>query len=128
MQMEMKGNRYYMSMHILSGPVDDVKDETEDFDLISVSDMLGKWTDIVLNFDTSGGREVLAVHVNGEPRGEIRDWIKFRPETYYFKYGMYRSFVSRHGGPMPTQILFIDEVKLGMTMESVMVSLDRPVD
>jgi hypothetical protein len=128
MQMEIRGNQYYMGVHILTGPADNVKDVTRDFNLIKVSEMRGKWTDIAIHFDTSKRNEFLEVFVNGEEKASITDWINFIPEKYYFKYGIYRSFVSRHGGPMPTQILYIDEVKIGSTREGVSPNANRPVD
>ena len=128
MQMEMIGDKYYMGVHILKGPKENVKDVTKDFDLISVSQMRGRWTDIAIHFDTSKGNELLEVFVNGKLKGSIRDWINFRPEEYFLKYGIYRSFVSKHGGPMPTQILYIDEVKMGNSFEKVSPDEKRPVD
>jgi transposase-like protein len=55
-------------------------------------------------------------------------FIRFRPQDYYVKYGLYRSFVSRHSGPMPTQVAFYDEVRIGNDRPSVEISVDRPVD
>ena len=40
----------------------------------------------------------------------------------------YRSFVSQHGGPMPTQIVWIDEVKMGKNQELVAINKATPVD
>ena len=128
MQMEMIGDRYYMGVHILTGPKENVKDVTRNFELISVSQMRGRWTDLAIHFDTSKGNELLEVFVNGKLKGSIKNWINFRPAQYYFKYGIYRSFVSRHGRPMPTQILYIDEVKMGNSFEKVKPNEQRPVD
>jgi len=128
MQMEMIGDRYYMGVHILTGTKENVKDVTKDFDLLRVSQMRGRWTDIAIHFDTSKGNELLEVFVNGKLKGSVRNWIKFRPAEYYLKYGIYRSFVSRHGGPMPTQILYIDEVKMGNSFDKVSPNEKRPVD
>ncbi len=128
MQMEMRRNQYYMGVHILTGSADNVYDITRDFNLIEVSQMRGRWTDIVIHFDTSNESELLEVFVNGEKKASIADWINFKPGGYYFKYGIYRSFVTRHGGPMPTQVLYIDEVRLGKSLESVSPDENRPVD
>jgi len=128
MQAEMLGEEYFMRVHIPSGPADNVRNGSRDIDLARIDNMRGRWTDIAVNFDTSGGKELLAIYVNGQKRGEIRDWINFRPKDYLFKYGIYRSFVSGHNGPMPTQILYIDEVRLGSSMAEVMVDLERPID
>ena len=128
MQMEMKGNRYFMRVHMLSGPIDNVIDDLRDFDLIDVSSMRGSWTDVVINFDTSNETDVLEVYINGRRRAKIEGWINFIPEEYYFKYGIYRSFVSRHNGPMPIQVLYIDEVRMGSSIQEVIVNEKQPVD
>ena len=128
MQMEMIGDRYLMGVRINTGPKENVKTTTKDYNLISVSQMRGRWTDVAIHLDTSDGNELLEVFVNGKLKGSIRDWINFRPEEYFLKYGIYRSFVSKHGGPMPTQILYIDEVKMGNSFEKVSPDEKLPVD
>ena len=128
LQLSMKGNRYFANISLLSGSATNVIHRDQQFTLARVSDMRGRWTDILVHFDTSGGTEVLEVFVNGQRKGVVRDFINFVPESYYMKYGIYRSFVSRHGGPMPTQILYIDEAKLGPTQASVQLNPERPVD
>lgn len=127
-QLEMKGDRYFLRVHMLSGDVNNVRNGVRDFNLTDVSKMRGQWTDITINFNTEGDIELLQVFVNGVRRAKIEDWIVFKPESYYFKYGIYRSFVSRNISPMPTQVLYIDEVRIGSDMASVLVNSDRPVD
>ena len=60
--------------------------------------------------------------VNGEKKVEVaRSSINFKPDTIYFKYGIYRSFVSRYKnihGSMPTQIAYYDEVRRGNTVDN----------
>lgn len=128
MQMEMRGDSFYMGVHLLSGDAGSVKNSVSELPVAKISQMRGRWTDIQIHFDTSGKRQLLEVFANGEKKGEIRDWINFRPKDYYFKYGIYRSFVSRHGAAMPTQILYIDEVKTGSSRRAVSVDEKAPVD
>lgn len=128
MQMEMQYDLYYLGVHILSGPASNVRDDVRKFPLARVSDMRGRWTDIIIHFDTSGGRERLEVFVDGSQKASLEKWITFRPREYYFKYGIYRSFVSRNGGPMPTQILYVDEVKMGRSRAGVTADTAHPVD
>ena len=66
--------------------------------------------------------------MNGGKKAELADWIVFRPKEYYVKYGIYRSFVSRHGGPMPVQILYFDEVKMGRSRADAEVDPANPID
>ena len=128
MQMEMLGNRYFMRVHLLSGASDRVQADVVDFNLINISEMRGNWTDIFINFNTENGEEMIEAYVNGRRKARYENWIEFIPSEYYFKYGIYRSFVSRHGKPMPTQVLYVDEVRMGTSMQSVMVNEQRPVD
>lgn len=128
MQLEMLGDMYFMRTHILSGDRDNVKNNVRDFNLIAIQQMRGRWTDIAINFNTSGGEETLTVFVNGQRKARIENWIKFIPEHYYFKYGIYRSFVSKNIAPMPTQVLYIDELRMGGSLEEVSVNMNSPVD
>ena len=128
MQLEMKGNRYFVNVHVLTGSAQNVKDTSKEFTLANISDMRGKWTDIVIHLNTAKGAQVLEVWANGQKKATMQNWIKFRPKSYYFKYGLYRSFVSRHGGPMPTQVIYVDEVKMGRSQNKVIVDENRPVD
>jgi hypothetical protein len=128
MQLQMQGGSYYMDVHMLSGSGTNVRDENRNFPLASIAAMRGHWTDIMLHFDTSGGRQSLEAFVNGRSRAHIRNWIGFRPKEYYFKYGIYRSFVSRNGSPMPTQVLYVDEVRMGPSRASVDIASNPPVD
>lgn len=128
MQMNLKGSTYSMCVHILSGSTTNVRDECNFLKIMDIADMRGTWTDLVINLDTSDDKQRMDVYANNKKVASISDWIKFRPRHYYLKYGIYRSFVSKHPGPMPTQILYIDEVKMGDTRESVRVNTQLPVD
>jgi len=128
MQLEMLDDRYFLRTHILSGDRNSVVNNVRDFGLVSINEMRGRWTDIAINFNTSDGEEVLTVFVNGQRRAQLKNWINFIPERYFFKYGIYRSFVSRNGAPMPTQVLYIDEVRMGSSLEEVSVNVNSPVD
>ena len=89
--------------------------------------MLGRWTDVMIYLD-SRGTGTLEICLDGERTASTTNFIRFRPQEYYLKYGLYRSFVSRNGGPMPTQIVFYDKVRIGRDRASVEISMDRPVD
>ena len=128
MQLEMQGSSYYLAVHMISGSAKNVRDVTKDINLASISSMRGRWTDIMIHFDTSADHQKLEVFVNDQKKAEASNWINFKPQSYFFKYGIYRSFVSRNKRPMPTQILYIDEVKMGSSRAKVEVDPKRPVD
>ena len=127
LQIDARGNRVQACLHILSGPADNVRDECRVFPLTTVNAMRGRWTDIMIHLDARDEGE-MEIYLNGQRRVSTTGFIRFVPREYYVKYGIYRSFVSRHGGPMPTQIAFYDEVRLEPDRATVQVSTERPVD
>jgi len=149
-QFVLRGNQVSVVVHFLTGSPTEVRDEVKVLPLGDLGAMRGRWTDILLRFDTSDGRQVLEVYLNGKKRAAIPDllslgaeyanlpvyqreaaienFISHRPKEYYFQYGIYRAFVSRHGGPMPTQVLYVDEVRMGRSIETVLVNEKAPVD
>ncbi|WP_299737869.1 heparin lyase I family protein [uncultured Roseobacter sp.] len=127
LQIDAKGNRIDACLHILTGPANNVRDVCRDLPLTTVSAMRGKWTDIMIHLDARENG-LLEIYLNGERKARTLGFIRFSPQEYYVKYGLYRSFVSRHGGPMPTQVAFYDEVRIGADRASVEISADRPVD
>ena len=64
----------------------------------------------------------------------LKSPINFKPKSTYFKYGIYRSFVSRYKGlhgEIPTQIVYYDEVRRGTSIEDVDRNINpklKPVD
>lgn len=127
-QLNMKSDEYSACVHILTGSPANVRDRCKTFDLASIENMRDRWTDIILHLDTSSNVSELEIFVNCKRKAQLLDFINFKPSKYYFKYGIYRSFVSRHGGAMPTQILYIDEVRMGNRISAVVVNTENPVD
>lgn len=120
---ELSDRSFFMNMkspHVLD---DDPMNPTGDFEFIDIasrSQMLGKWTRIMVNVRWSTGDDGF-VHLfrNGK-----RIWSYAGPTTntskpQYFKYGLYRSFVSRCGGPCPTLVAYYKDVKSGRDRKSV---------
>ena len=127
LQIEARGNRVDACLHILTGPENNIRDVCRKFSLTTVNAMRGRWTDVMVHLD-SRGTGALEIFLNGERKARSTDFIRFRPQYYIVKYGLYRSFVSRHGEPMPTQVAFYDEVRIGKDRSSVEILVDRPVD
>jgi hypothetical protein len=127
LQLEAKGGYYDACIHLLSGSGSDVKDICDYFRLSRISDMRGRWTDIEIHLDTTDKKSLVEIYVNKERKALREDFIEFWPESFYVKYGIYRSFVSRHGGPMPTQIVWFDEIKMGNTREEIAINEAKPV-
>jgi len=128
LQLELKGDVYRACVHVLSGPSDDVRDDCHYFDLADLHQMRGRWTDVAIHLDTKARSSSLEIFVNELPKAELRDFISFWPKTYYLKYGLYRSFVSKHQGAMPPQIAYYDEVRMGATRAAIAINPENPVD
>ncbi|GAB4266013.1 MAG: hypothetical protein Kow0013_14770 [Pararhodobacter sp.] len=120
MQMEVLGEIWRLTVHQPGRPNIHV-------DLAPLPALRGVWSDVQIGYDSRAGRH-LEVWVNGTLRARVENWHTTEPDRYYFKYGVYRSFVSRHGGPMPTQVALFDEVRLGPDRASVAVDPAHPVD
>ena len=124
-QMEMQGNRYFLRVHVLSGPFDNVRNDIKDYNLATISELRGHWTDFVVRLNTKSAPGLLEVYKNGTRVAAHAYNQNYAPREYYFKYGIYRSFVSRNGGPMPTQVVYFDEVRMGKSYVKVAVERQR---
>ena len=85
----------------LHGSRTDIKQTDLKFRLLSLNDM-SLWV--------NGKRKF---NINQPPTG------LHLPEAIYFKYGIYRSFGSKHSGSVPTQIVYYDEIRRGSSIEEV---------
>ena len=121
MQMELDGETLRMTLHRVGAPNLHVP-------LGTTPAMRGRWTDFHVNLDTTGTDPEAAFWVDGVLAGTAQGWTDHRPDALYVKYGLYRSFVSRHGGPLATQVAWFDEVRLGASRAEVMPDPARPVD
>ena len=132
-QIGAKNNDLYFGWHKLTGNANSVIDRRIDYNLAKISEMKDVWTDISFCLDFENKK--MKAWVNGKKKVEINQSpINFTPEKIYFKYGIYRSFISRYKsihGKMPTQIVFYDEIRRGTSIEDVDRNINpklKPVD
>ena len=130
--------RLHFEWHELSGSASNVIDIGKYYDLISLDEMKDKWTDISFCLNYQDKR--MDVWINGIKKHEIlKSPISFIPESTHFKYGIYRSFISKYkqekmfgrDDTLPTQIVFYDEVRRGNSIEEVDFNINPkliPVD
>ncbi|WP_432450499.1 heparin lyase I family protein [Aliiroseovarius marinus] len=128
LQMDAIGNQWQACVHVLSGSASNVRDVCAHYNLASLNQMRGRWTDVEIHIRATPGNPLLEVYVNGARKLQSNQFLRFVPKEFYVKYGIYRSFVSRHGGPMPTQVAFFDEVRMGKTRDSIAIDGRKPVD
>ena len=87
--------------------------------LLTGNEIRGKWHTVVVFANWSTGADgILQVWINGKQRLDLRGPNTVNTTPVFFKYGIYRSFVSRVPN-RPPHVLYIDEVRKGPTRESV---------
>lgn len=91
-----------------------------DPDLISIDEMRGNWTDILVHVKWSTKKDgFFRVYVNGNPKPTYSRSGSTKRKTYpviFFKIGIYNSWVS---GEMPTRIVYYDDVRKGTSCSEV---------
>ena len=97
-----------------------------------INNIAGEWNDVVLHWDTSdyrNGNSVLEVYLNGQLAGKWDNVTNnFFPDDYTFKYGLYRSYMKKHGVTSRTQVVYFDEVRTGRSFDAVNPATNRPLD
>lgn len=86
--------------------------------VLTDEEMRGKWSDILVHARWTHEEDgFFRVYVNGEttPRHSWTGPTKKRGRRVYFKFGVYRAFMSRRPGDEPTQIVYYDEVTRAST-------------
>ena len=108
----------------LHGSRTDIKQTDLKFRLLSLNDMKGKWTDISFCLDFT--KNNMSLWVDGKRKFDINQPPTglHMPESIFFKYGIYQSFVSKHSGSTPTQIVYYDEIRRGSSVEEVDLNIN----
>ena len=105
--------------HRLTGSANNIIDVSDTRELIKLTDMKGKWTHIMMNLQSKGRISTLEIFVDGVLKEIFEQSLPRAPSSYYLKYGIYRSFVSKHGSPMPTQIAYYKDVSISSSRAEV---------
>ena len=119
LQINVKDYDYIACFHVLYGDENSISDRCENRHISSIEEMKGRWSRITIHLFGEYKKPKLDIFFNGNKVAEFEQSLPRDPEYYYLKYGIYRSFVSRHGGPLPIQIVYYDEVKIGSNREEV---------
>ena len=125
------GGGYYRPIHYRTRGV-------KSTDPLPVSAMRGRWTDVLIHANwTKGDHGWLRMYVNGktEPTYHYSGFTSPREPHggIYFKFGIYRAFVSRRfvsnpkAGDTPTQIVYYDDVRKGKSCQDVTKYFDCAV-
>jgi hypothetical protein len=120
LQFDVFKGKYQMCWHRLSGKDGNIKDECRWFDLKNLEIMKGRWTEVIIELNTDIKKGYAKIWIDQELKVDIQEPVAtYRPQFFYLKYGIYRSFVSRHGGPMPRQVAYFDEIRIGNRLDHV---------
>ena len=88
---------------------------SEYVELIPAGELLGRWRRIEFHAKWSTGKDgLIRLYLDGGLKVE-RTGPNMTAEKVYFKYGVYRSFISRHGHPVPTQSVYFSNVSKAKT-------------
>ena len=122
---------YLMTYHELIGLPRHAVEVSRDIPLAHLDEMRGRWTDVMLHVRFGDGDGFARVYVNGHEKGSIRRGLVRWPVTRFpLKYGIYRPFVSQYEQqyhkPMPTQVIYFDEIREGRTRAAVDLSSAEP--
>jgi hypothetical protein len=104
--------------------VEAVQLEKKPFLLIAEKDLRGRWHDLMLSALWSTGKDgFFKIWVDGKLKFTHHGPTLKHTEPVLFKYGIYRSFLSRfpHGKKIPDQTVYFDEVKWGKSRASVQI-------
>lgn len=89
------------------------------YTLVDGANLKGKWHYVVVFANWSTGPDgVLQVWVNGKQKVDVKGPNTINTTPVYFKYGIYRSYVSRVP-TRPAHVVYVDEVRKGPKRESV---------
>jgi Polysaccharide lyase len=88
--------------------------------IASRSQMIGSWNRVVVNAKwTTESDGFLRIYLNDKLKWQHSGRTINRSIAPYFRYGLYRSFVSRCSGPCGTQIVYYKDVRQGKTKADV---------
>ena len=134
-QIGAKKGKLVFKWHKLSGDPKNVRDKTVERTFAKLKELKSKWTDVSFCLDFENHKMI--GWLNGEKKFQIdENPIFFEPKEIYFKYGIYRSFLSKYKkrrktDEMPTQVVFYDEIRTGNTIEEVDINFNPallPID
>ena len=132
LQIDISGDCFGATYHKITRRPTSLGDEAQYECMTTLEEIRGKWTDVVVHFDSHQENGILELFVNGDSKRIVKNPMLLVPDNFYLKYGIYRSFVTKeYPNIMSTQIVYFDEVRMGRTRMDVDTQLNpalKPVD
>jgi len=95
------------------------------YTIIPGKDMSNKWHDLVLKIKWSPGADgLIQIYKNGKLIVNHRGPNVTSMDPLTFRFGAYRPMVDRYGKPLPSQVVYYDEVMRGHSCQSVSMFQD----
>lgn len=126
LQMERDANALTVCLYRFTKTDDGWRDKCDKSRLISAQQMRGRWTDVLINFDSRGTGN-LAIYINGTRRASENGFVQFDSNSVYAAYGIYRPR-GAISGPIPTQVVYFDEIRIADSRDGAEVAPNAPVD
>lgn len=119
LQLNAYGDSFITQYHRLSGSKTKIIDKGDYRGLLSLAEMRGKWTHVMINLNSQGKSSIVEIFIDGQLKERFEQKLPGVPKYYYLKYGIYRSFVSRHGEAMPNQVVMFKDIKISKNRSDV---------
>lgn len=119
LQLDAKGDSYTACFHMLRGDERSISDVCDHKKIADLQRLRGKWSRVTIHLDAQTKSPKVKIFLDKQLVASFEQTLPRDPEYYYLKYGIYRSFVSKNRAPMPTQIVYYDEVKVGRSQMEV---------
>jgi hypothetical protein len=99
------------------------EDDYDEVLIIPNDDFIGEWNDVLIYATWSKTDEgMFRVWANGKLKYSYRG-PTMTEEDVYFKFGIYRTGVSKYQGDIPDTVVYFDEVRRGSTRQEVTVGI-----
>ena len=80
--------------------------------LLENNELLGKWNDILVNAKWTHEKDgFFKIWINGKLSYMHKGMTQMKGDLLEYHLGIYRSYLSRRSGPVPTQIIYYDEIR-----------------
>ena len=119
LQLNAKGAHYTACFQVVVEVQRGFTSFCDDKEVAEITQLKGKWSRVTMHLDLESKAQKVRIFLNRKLVVEFEQTLPRDPQYYYLKYGIYRSFVSRNVLPMPTQVVYYDEVKVGSSQAEV---------
>ena len=90
--------------------------------LLDKNEVLGKWNDVLVNAKWTHKKDgFFRIWINGKLSYEHKGMTQIKGDRQEHHLGVYRSYLSRRPGPVPTQIVYYDEIRYAKSCKKLKI-------